>query len=71
MPQNDFMKDFKAVYEQNGKHDLKAQIPFLAKLAEKYKNRGKKDPRKRWTDILKVRLGESFANDQNSYWFHV
>lgn len=53
MAQQDFMTEFRAIYSK-AKHDLKSQIPYLAKLADRYKNRGKKDPRKRWTDILKV-----------------
>lgn len=54
MPHTSFMDDFKTVYNEKGKHDLKAQIPFLSKLADRYKKRGKKDPRKRWSDLLKV-----------------
>lgn len=53
--QRDFMDDFKRVYKEKGKHDLKAQIPYLAQLADRYKRLGEKDPKERWSDLLKVK----------------
>ena len=53
--QNDFIDDFKAVYKEKGKFDLRAQIPYLSKLGDRYK-RGKKGPKKRCSDLLKVNI---------------
>ena len=53
--QNDFIDEFKAVYKEKGKFDLKAQIPYLSKLGDRYKRIGKKGPKKRWSDLLKVK----------------
>ena len=52
--QKDFIGEFKAIYREKGKFDLKAQIPYLSKLADRYKSKGKKKPKKRWSDLLKV-----------------
>ena len=52
--QKDFIDEFKAVYKEKGKFDLKAQIPYLSKLGDRYKSKGKKGPKKRWSDLLKV-----------------
>ena len=54
--QNDFIDEFKAVYKVKGKFDLKAQIPYLSKLGDRYKRRGKKDSKTRWSDLLKVNI---------------
>ena len=54
--QKDFIDEFKAVYKEKGKFDLKAQIPYLSKLGDRYKRRGKKGPKKRWSDLLKVNI---------------
>ena len=52
--QKDFIDEFKAIYREKGKFNLKAQIPYLSKLGDRYKRIGKKDPKKHWTDLLKV-----------------
>ena len=63
--QNDFIDEFKAVYKEKGKFDLKAQIPYLSKLGDRYKRRGKKGPKKRWSDLLKVNI-HSLLEDHNN-----
>ena len=35
----EFMKEFKRSYHQNGKFDLESQVPYLAQLAEHYKHK--------------------------------
>ena len=64
-PQKDFIDDFKAVYKEKGKFDLKAQIPYLSKLADRYKRRGKKGPKKRWSDLLKVNIHSLLEDNGN------
>ena len=54
--QNDFLDEFKAVYKEKGKFDLKAQIPYLSKLGDRYKRKGENDQKKRWSDLLKVNI---------------
>ena len=46
------LEEFQKVYITKGKYDLIAQIPYLARLAEDYKQRYLKDSQ--WTDCLKV-----------------
>lgn len=50
------MAEFKNVYHchSQGKHNLEAQIPYLSRLGDIYLERGKVDPEKNWTSILKV-----------------
>lgn len=45
---------FKAAYEQNGRHDLKSQVPYLSRLAEIYVKRSATSSVK-WVELLKVR----------------
>ena len=69
-PQLEFIDEFKAVYKDKGKFDLKAQIPYLSKLGDRYKRKGKKDPKKRWSDLLKVNIHsllEDYRNGLTSY----
>ena len=65
--QNDFIDEFKAVYKAEGKFDLKAQIPYLSKLGDRYKRRGKKGPNKRWSDLLKVNINSLLADYGNDF----
>ena len=64
--QKDFIDEFKAVYKGKGKFDLKAQIPYLSKLADRYKRKGKKGPKKRWSDLLKVNIHSLLADYGNN-----
>ena len=64
--QNDFIDEFKAVYKEKGKFDLKAQIPYLSKLGDRYKRKGKKCPKKRWSDLLKVNIHSLLADYGNN-----
>lgn len=57
---NDLIDEFKLVYKEKGKNDLKAQVPFLSRLANKYRKLGEKDPTEHWTDLLKVNHGNSW-----------
>ena len=49
----DSLKEFQKVYIEKGKYDLMAQIPYLASLAESYKQRYKQSGN--WMDCLKER----------------
>ena len=49
----EFLKEFKRSYHQNGKFDLESQVPYLAHLAEHYKH--KYVAERDWRDCLKVR----------------
>ena len=60
--QNDIIDGFKAVYKEKGKFDLKAQIPYLSKLGDRYKRKGKKGAKKRWSDLLKVNIQSLLAD---------
>ena len=51
---SDFLKEFQKVYIEKGKYDLTAQIPYLASLAESYKQRYQRS--RNWMDCLKVSL---------------
>ena len=52
----DLIKEFKRVYDEEGKFNLSAQVPYLAQLAEIYQEDGSDDPVDRWTSILKVTM---------------
>lgn len=47
-----YIIEFKRDYYLNTKHDLKAQVPHLARLADYYKKRYAAT--KHWADCLKV-----------------
>ena len=49
---SDYLKEFQKVYIEKGKYDLTAQIPYLASLAESYKQRYQRS--RNWMDCLKV-----------------
>ena len=49
---SDYLKEFQKVYLEKGKYDLTAQIPYLARLAEDYKQRYLRNGK--WMDCLKV-----------------
>ena len=51
---SDYLKEFQKVYIEKGKYDLTAQIPYLASLAESYKQRYQRSGN--WMDCLKVSL---------------
>ena len=50
--ENAYLKEFQKVYQEKGKYDLTAQIPYLARLAEDYEQRYLRSGN--WMDCLKV-----------------
>ena len=46
------MKEFRAVYEKRGAHDLQSQVKYLAGLAEFYHKQGAE--KSDWVSLLKV-----------------
>ena len=59
---SDCLTEFQKVYIENGKYDLTAQIPYLASLAESYKQRYQRS--ENWMDCLKV----SLSSKETGYW---
>ena len=49
----ELIDEFKAVYKQNGRYDIKSQVPYLSRLAEIYVKRSETSSLK-WVELLKV-----------------
>ena len=53
----DLVKDFKAVYHNQGAEDLESQVPFLSGIADIYVKRAETSSMK-WVELLKVSRAE-------------
>ena len=50
---SEMMSEFKKSYKENGRYDLKSQVPYLSRLADIYVSRSESSSLK-WGGLLKV-----------------